>query len=224
VLFQIQASAADYEVEYVVANTQVREQRRNFTDHIAPGEFKDGRLLKAKSIALTGLDLGDYRIVLNLHATGVPAILASVTLPFRISDAEPNTSLYFLANAHNVASRGVAAYIRALESISQKDQAAGIVYLRQSLEQNPANAFASQYLVQLYFSGRQFRPVTELYQHLGIDPFKASAETLAQICVSFWQAGDAAQAREVLETARALFPKNPLLEATEKNLNHKLAR
>ena len=35
---------------------------------------------------------------------------------------------------------------------------------------------------------------------------------------------DAAQAREVLETARALFPKNPLLEAAEKNLNHKLAR
>ncbi|HLB90121.1 MAG TPA: hypothetical protein VJK29_20855, partial [Terriglobales bacterium] len=129
-----------------------------------------------------------------------------------------------LANAHNVASRGVAAYIRALESISQKEQAAGIAYLRQSLEQNPANAFASQYLVQLYFGGRQFRPVTELYQHLGIDPFKASAETLAQICVSFWQAGDAAQAREVLETARALFPKNPLLEAAEKNLNHKLAR
>ena len=53
---------------------------------------------------------------------------------------------------------------------------------------------------------------------------KASAETLAQISVSFWQAGDAAHAREVLETARALFPKNSLLEATEKNLNHKLAR
>jgi GWxTD domain-containing protein len=224
VLFQIQASAADYQIEYVVANSQLREQRRNFTDRIAASEFKDGRLLKAKSIALTGLDPGDYRIVLNLHTTGVAAILASVTLPFRIGDSEPDTSLYFLANARNVASRGVAAYIRALESISQKDQAAGIAYLRQSLEQNPANAFASQYLIQLYFSRRQFQPVTELYQHLGIDPFKASAETLAQISVSFWQAGDAARAREVLETARALFPKNPLLEATEKNLNHKLAR
>ena len=42
--------------------------------------------------------------------------------------------------------------------------------------------------------------------------------------MSFWQAGDAAHARELLETARALFPKNSLLEATEKNLNDKLAR
>jgi len=106
-LFQIQASPADYEVEYVVANTQVREQRRTFADHIAASEFKDGRLLKAKSIALTGLENGDYRIVLNFHATGAPAILASATLPFRIGDAEPDTSLYFLANVQNVASRGV---------------------------------------------------------------------------------------------------------------------
>src|SRR6185295_969168 len=150
--------------------------------------------------------------VLNLHAAGSTAVLASATLPFRMSESEPDTQLYFLANARNIAARGVAPYIRALEAISQKDQTAGIAYLRQSLEQNPANTMASQYLVQLYFNGRQFQPVTELYHHLGIDPFKASPETLAQISVSFWQAGKATEAREVLETARSLFPKNPMLD------------
>jgi hypothetical protein len=90
--------------------------------------------------------------------------------------------------------------------------------LRQALEQNPANTFASQYLVQLYFNRRQFAPIAELYKKLGMDAFKSSPVTLAQISLSFRQAGDATGARDVIVAAMGYFPDNPVVTATASSL------
>jgi hypothetical protein len=91
-------------------------------------------------------------------------------------------------------------------------------YLRQALEQNPANTFASQYLVQLYFNHRQFSPIAELYKKFGMDAFKTSPVTLAQISLSFRQAGDATRARDVIVAAMGYFPDNPVISATASSL------
>jgi hypothetical protein len=48
--------------------------------------------------------------------------------------------------------------------------------------------------------------------------FQAAPETLAQVSVSFWQAGRAADARWVLDTWMKLFPKDPLLAAAARNI------
>jgi tetratricopeptide (TPR) repeat protein len=221
-LFELQEGAGaapkQYEIEYLLAHIHEREMRRTLNDSVTPDRFQNGRLLMSKTIPLTELDSGDYRLVVNLRAAGSQEVLTSANLPIRIEDEQSDAPLYFLANSRNIAARGVAAYIRALESVAEKNDAAATDYLRQALDQNPANTYAGQYLVQLYFNSRKFAPVTELYKRLGITPFKASAETLAQISVSFWQTGDRGQAREVLQAAQDYFPKNPLLAATASNL------
>lgn len=221
-LFELQQAAGseprEYQVEYVLAEMHDRTMRRTLNDAIAPESFKNGRLMMSKTIPLSELETGDYRLVVNVKAAGAPQVLTSVNVPIKLGDAENESPLYFLANSKNMAARGVAPYVRALESVAQKNDGAAKDYLKQALDQNPANAFAGQYLVQLYFNGRNFEPVTALYKRLGITPFKASPETLAQISVSFWRTGDRTQAREVLQTAQSYFPKNPLLEATALNL------
>ena len=91
-------------------------------------------------------------------------------------------------------------------------------YLRQALDQNPANSFAGQYLVQLYFNQRQFTPIADLYKRLGMDVFKSSPVTLAQISLSFRHAGDAVRARDVIVAAMSYFPDNPVVTATASSL------
>jgi len=78
--------------------------------------------------------------------------------------------------------------------------------------------------VGLYFNSRKYSSVTALYEKIGIGAFRSAPETLAQISVSFWAAGNATEARQVLETARALFPGNLLLETTEKNIRRNPSR
>jgi hypothetical protein len=67
-------------------------------------------------------------------------------------------------------------------------------------------------------SSRKYDLVTALYEKMGSAAFRSAPESLAQISVSFWQAGKTAQARQVIQMARSPFPQHPLLAATEKSL------
>ena len=125
---------------------------------IPHSEFKDGRLLKSKTIAVNDLENGDYRLIVNLRQAGSSEVLASANLPLRISATKSELPLYFLSDTQALGRPGVAAYMRALEAISQKNDAAAADYFRQALDQNPANTFAGQDLVQLYFSQRKYAP------------------------------------------------------------------
>jgi hypothetical protein len=73
-------------------------------------------------------------------------------------------------------------------------------------------------LVGIYFNSHKYDLVTALYEKMGLGAFRSAPESLAQIGISFWQSGKATQAREVIQTARSLFPQDPLLRATEKSL------
>jgi tetratricopeptide (TPR) repeat protein len=109
--------------------------------------------------------------------------------------------------------------MRALEAIAQKNDPAATEYFRQAVDQNPANVFAGQYLVQLYFAQKKYTPIADLYKKLGIAAFKASPVTLAQIAVSFRQNGDAEQARGVISAGLGLFPGDATLTALQKRGN-----
>jgi len=205
------ASTSGYQLEYIVANFQDKAGRRTITDDVKPEEFKDGRLLKSKSIAIADLEDGDYRLIVNLREAGSAQVIASANMPLRIGPSQPEPPLYFSADSQGLARPGVAAYMRALEAISQKNDAAAQQYFRQALAQNPGNTFAGQYLVQLYFNSKQFAPIAELYKKLGLAAFKSSPVTLAQIALSFRQTGDDAQARDILNAGLGYFPGNPVL-------------
>jgi Tfp pilus assembly protein PilF len=112
----------------------------------------------------------------------------------------------------------VVAYMRALEAISQKNDAAATNYFRLALDQNPSNAFAGQNLVQLYFSQRKYAPIADLYKRLGMAAFKASPVTLAQIALSFRQSGDQDQARSVVAAGLGMYPGNATLSALESRI------
>ena len=190
----------------------------------ASTEFHEGRLLKAKTIPLSGLAEGDYRAVVNLRAENSNEVLASANVPFRLAETTPNDRLYFLSNFRVSSKAGVAAYVRALESLAQQDREKASAYMTEAVNQNPSNTYASQMLVGLYFNSHKYDRVTALYQKMGIGAFRSAPETLAQISVSFWQAGNAAEARQVLAAARSLYPQDPLLAATEKSLGRALPR
>jgi len=219
-LFELRTPAADqdYQLEYMLANLRNREARRSITDEVARREFKNGALLKSKSLPLTDLESGDYRLVVNVRAAGSTQVIASANVALKIEDEVIHLPLYVLAESRGFARPGVAAYTRALEAIAQKNEPVALEYLRLALDQNPANSFAGQYLVQLYFNHRQFAPIAELYQRLGMDAFKSSPVTLAQISLSFRQAGDAKQARDVIVAAMSYFPDNPVVTATASSL------
>ena len=217
-------AATGYQLEYIVANFQDKVGRRSILDDVKPEEFKDGRLLKSKSIAINDLENGDYRLIVNLRAAGSTEVLASANLPLRIQGDKSELPLYFAAASQALARPGVAAYMRALEAISQKNDAAALAYFQQALAQNPANTFAGQYLIQLYFDQKQFGPIEDLYKRLGIAAFKASPVTLAQIALSFRQTGDAAQARDVVTAGLGYFPGNPVLTAASSSVQGSRSR
>jgi GWxTD domain-containing protein len=220
-LYQIQLPAGDtrdYTMEYVIAHVQLRDQRHEVKESISAKEFQQGRLLKAKTIPVAGMAEGDYRMVVTLRPAGSSEVMASANVPFHLTEAASSDRLYFLSNFRVSAKGGVAAYIRALESLAQLDREKASEYMTQAVDQNPANSYAGQMLVGLYFSSHKYDRVTALYEKMGLSAFQSAPESLAQISVSFWQAGKAAQARQVIQTARSLFPQDPMLEATEKSL------
>ncbi len=208
-------ATANYEMEYIVAPPLEKQGRRSSTEEIAQSEFKDGRLLKSKTIAVNDLENGDYRLIVNLRQAGGSEVLASANLPLRISATKSELPLYFFSDVQALGRPGIAAYMRALEATSQKNDVAAADYFRQALDQNPANTFAGQDLVQLYFSQRKYAPIAELYKKLGIAAFKASPVTLAQIALSFRQSGDTDQARSVISAGLGMYPGNATLAALQ---------
>jgi hypothetical protein len=188
---------------------RTKDARRSITDDVNHSEFKDGRLLKSRSISVNDLDNGDYRLIVNLREKGSREVLASSNTPLRISPDKSELPMYFLSDTQGLGRPGVTAYMRALEAVSQKNDAAAADYFSQVLAGNPANTFASQSLVQLY------TPIADLYKRLGIAAFKGSPITLAQIALSFRQSGDAEQARSVITAGLGLFPGNATLSALQ---------
>jgi len=219
-LFQVdipQNDTRDYSLEYIIAHVQLREQRKEIKETVAAKDFQNGRFLKAKTIPFTGMAEGEYRIVVNLRVEGAKEVVASANVPFRLVEAGANDRLYFLSNFRALATGGVAAYVRALEWMAEGDRQKASEYLAQALEQNPGNQFAGQMLVGLYFNSHKYESVTALYEKMGMNAFRAAPETLAQISVSFWEAGKAAEARQLMQTARTLYPQDPALSAAEKS-------
>jgi GWxTD domain-containing protein len=215
-LFELHEPAgatANYQIEYVITHLLEKEGRRTLTDEVAQTEFKDGRLLKSKTIAINDLEDGDYRLIVNLRQGGSSEVVASANMPLKISAAKSDIPLYFASDVQALGRPGVAAYMRALQAVSQKNDSSASDYFRLSLDQNPANTFAGQYLVQLYFSQRKYAPIADLYKKLGIDAFKASPVTLAQIALSFRQSGDADQARNVISAGLGFYPGDATLSA-----------
>jgi TolA-binding protein len=208
-------STADYQMEYIVASPLDKDARRSITDDVKHSEFKDARLLKSKSIAVNDLENGDYRLIVNLRQAGSREVIASTNTPLRISADKAELPLYFLSDSQALGRPGVAAYLRALEDTSQKNDPAATEYFRQAVEQNPANTLAGQWLVQLYFADRKYTPIADLYKRLGVAAFKSSPVTLAQIALSLRQNGDAEQARSVLAVGLGLFPGNATLSAMQ---------
>ncbi len=211
-----QLAAGDYTVEYLIAHLQDREARRSLKETIPVSEFHDGHLLKSKTIPLTDLLAGSYRVVVTIHAAESQAVLASASASIRLADTTDLRQLFFLDSARRTATPAGASYIRALEAISSKDKPGALRYMKQALDLNAANESAARYLVQSYFENRDFATITGLYRKTGIKPFEGNAESLAQISLSFARTGDRKQAQEILSTARALFPENALLAATSK--------
>jgi len=208
-------STANYQMEYIVTRLLDKDGRRSSTEEIPQSEFKDDRLLKSKTIAVNDLENGDYRLIVNLRQAGSSEVVASANTPLRISADKSDLPLYFVSDIQALGRPGVAAYMRALEATSQKNDSAATGYFRQALDQNPANTFAGQDLVQLYFSQRQYAPIADLYKRLGIDAFKASPVTLAQIALSFRQSGDPEQARNVITAGLGIYPGNATLSALQ---------
>lgn len=208
-------ATADYQMEYIITRLLEKEGRRSSTEEIPQSQFKDGRLLKSKTIAVNDLESGDYRLIINLRQAGSSEVIASANMPLRIAETKSDLPLFFFSDAQALARPGIAAYMRALEASSQKNDLAATDYFRQALEQNPANTFAGQDLVQLYFTQRKYAPIADLYKRLGIAAFKASPITLAQIALSFRQSGDADQARNVVAAGLGIYPGNATLSALQ---------
>ena len=218
-LHQAPGSTANYQMEYIVAQVQDKDSRRSITEDVPQSEFKDGRLLKSKSIAINDLENGEYRLIVNLRQAGSSEVVASSNTPLRISADKGELPLFVLSGTQALGRPGLAAYMRALEAIAQKNDPAATEYFRLALDQNPANVFAGQYLVQLYFTQRKYAPIAELYKKLGIAAFKASPVTLAQIALSFPPNGDAEQARGVISAGLGLFPGDTMLSALQNRVH-----
>ena len=220
VLFQLDAPApaSDYEAEYLIAHSQVRDARRTVTDTIKASQFVEGRNLTSKTLSLAGLPEGDYRMVLSIRRAESSQVLASSNSIFHLVPEAVEAKLYFDPNTKKLVEPGVAAYIRALAALAQKDEAGATAYLRQAVDQAPANVFADTQLVDLYYRSRSFSEIKNLYNKLGMQPFEGSAESLAQISLSLWNEGEAGRARDVLKAAQETFPGNPLVAALAKTV------
>ena len=132
-LFELHEPAgatANYQMEYIITHLLDKEGRRASTEDVAQSEFKDGRLLKSKTIAVNDLENGDYRLIVNLRVAGSSEVVASANMPLRIGAAKSDLPLYFLSDNQGLGRPGVAAYMRALEAISQKNDSAAADYFR----------------------------------------------------------------------------------------------
>ncbi len=218
-LFQLQAppgSAQAYRIDYLVANPQTPEARRTLHDIIPFSEFREGTLLKVKTLPIQDLEAGSYRLVVSVRAAGSEQVLASSTTTFRIVAASDQARLFFLSHSRPASSPALASYLRALEWLSRKEDDQAAQSLLSALQANPTNGLAARVLVQLYFRKLRYADVSSLYGRLGLEPFKSVPESMAQVVLSLWHTGDSQGASHVLTTAEASFPKNELLAAVRR--------
>jgi GWxTD domain-containing protein len=99
-LFEVRAPTGDnknYKLEYMLAHNSNRQMRRNLTEVVQGSNFNNGTLLKSKTVPLTDLEPGDYRLVITLRGEGSGEALASATVPFRIGEQMPTPAVYFVA-------------------------------------------------------------------------------------------------------------------------------
>ena len=186
------------------------------TEEVRHAEFKDGRLLKSKIIAVNDLENGDYRLIVNLRQKGSAAVLASSNTPLRIAPDKAEIPLYFLADTQGLGRPGVTAYMRALEAISQKNDAAAADYFRQALDAEPRQC------LRRTVAGPALFQRAEIYADRG-SVQACSGSRLSrvlrsrwpQIALSFRQSGDAAGASGVISAGLGLFPGNSTLAALQ---------
>ena len=136
-------------IEYVIAHLTDRQQRVIMNDRISPTEFRNGVLLKARSLSLERLIPGKYRVVVTVREPASGAALASTSAPLTLQDDAPQHPFYMLSHLQGSGSNGVAAYIRGLAAMAFQDRAAAARYLREAIERNPANASAKAALASL---------------------------------------------------------------------------
>jgi len=218
ILYQVHvASPGDYQVSYVLANLQNREARKVIAEPIPASSFREQLLLKTKSIPLADFPPGEYMLAIQLK-TPSGDVIASLNHPIHIQEGLSSGELHFLANSRSMSSVAVQDYFKGLEALAGQNDIAAETYLEKSSEENPANSFAKQFLVELYFHQRNYGAIAALYRKSVIADFKASPQILAQISFGLWRSGSKQEASSLLKQAELLFPNNQLLAATQKSL------
>jgi hypothetical protein len=114
------ASTANYQMEYIVTPRRKRRAAAAVTEEIPQSEFKDGRLLKSKTIAVNDLENGDYRLIVNLRQAGSSEVVASANMPLRISGDKSDLPLYFLSDIQAGAARRGGLHARAGSDLAKE--------------------------------------------------------------------------------------------------------
>ncbi len=220
VLYQLESvdTPEDLEIEYLIAHAQIHENRRTVTESVHAAQFRDKRLMTSKALPLTGLPDGEYRVVVTVRRAGSAESLASVNVALRLDSTASEAALFFDPNTRQMNQPGVAAYIRALCALSLEEPDLATSYLRQSVDQNPANETAAWQLTRAYFETKRYADVVAMYNQLGEKPFEGSVESLAQLSLSLWNVGRHEDARSVLSDARQTFGDDPLVAAVAKTV------
>jgi tetratricopeptide (TPR) repeat protein len=211
-LFYLQ-TAGNYQLEYVLASPQNRESRQFVSEDVGATAFRNGALLKSKTISLAELEPGDYRLIINVRTPDSPAVLASASAPLKVGVGTSAAPLYFAAATKAIMAPGVAPYIRGLQELARKQEDRAAAYLSESISANASNTSALHALVGIYFRTGKYEEIRQLYQRAGETAFRTSSETLAQTALSFWRIGDKEQAQRILEAAGSYFPQDATLQA-----------
>lgn len=222
VLFQIQASGSEeraYDLEYLLAHTRDRDQRRTFAESVPGNEFSGGRILKAKTLPLGELEPGEYRIVTTLREPGSPRVVDSRNIGFRIQESRPDVELY-VAGTPNGPDPAVAAYLRGLASLGQNETARAECYLKRAVERRPPNADALRLLVSIYFQSGKHDQVTALYRDTDGAVLTAHPDSLAQVALSLAHIGDLDTAAHLLDDGQQQFPSNAAVTTAARQIGH----
>lgn len=213
VLFPIQAEGSPervYQLEYILAHRVDRDLRRTFTETVPGAEFRNGRLLKAKTLPLGDLAPGDYRMVIHLREQGSPRVMASANIGFHIQESSPLVELYVAGNRQGL-SAPASAYLRGLAAVAQRRSAQAESYLRSAVESRPANPDALRLLASLYHRSGKHNLAGALYHNFGGAFLSSHPESLAQVALSLAHTGDLAAADNLLADGQRRFPNDRIL-------------
>jgi GWxTD domain-containing protein len=210
VLFQIQAGGSEeraYDMEYLLAHARDRDQRRTFTESVPGSEFSGGRILKTKTLPLSELEPGEYRVVTTLREPGSRRVVGSGNVGFRIQESRPDVELY-VADTLNRLDPAVVAYLRGLASLGQNETARAEIYLQRAVDSPLRNPDALRLLASLYFQSGKHNQVAALHRDTGRAVLTEHPDSLAQVAVSLAHAGDLDAAAHLLADAQRQFPSN----------------